>query len=164
MPKPYGLTQATDSRPLQPPIETSTVKGVISAIKSQIYKNKKNIPSSAVVSLPILVDSENQVLLSFFLYLSPGPLSDEKILPPFSQVEIFIGQPEDSIKFSSVEPKNLNLNVSPMTELGCVQRDLSYLSDEEEREKRYQRFHLEQQRFYSSVDALLNIYPKPIEA
>jgi hypothetical protein len=163
MPKPYGLRPATDPRPLQTPIDTSTTDGVVSAIESQRYKNSKDIPMSAALSLPVLVDRENQVLLSFFLYLNPGPFSNKKVLPPFSRVEVFVGQPEYSIKFSLVEPKDLNLNIPPMTELGCVQRDFSYLSDEEEREKRYQKFHLEIQRFYASVDVLLNVYPKPIE-
>lgn len=163
MPKPYGLRPATDPRPVQPPIDTSTTDGVVSAIKSQIYENKKTIPNSAVVSLPVLIDRGNQVLLSFFLYFIPGPFSNKKVLPPFSRVEVFIGQSENSIKFSFIEPKDLNLYVPPRTELGCVQRDLSYLSDEKEIKKRYQISHSETQKFHSSVDDLLKIYPKSIE-
>jgi hypothetical protein len=163
MSNPYGLRPAIDPRPPQPPIDTSNTNGVVSAIKSQLYKNKQAIPYSTVVSLPVLVDRGNQVFLSFFLYLTPGPLSNKKVLPPLSRVEVFIGQEENSIKFSLVEPKDLNLNVPPMTELGCVQRDLSYRSNEEESEKRYQIYHFERQKFYMSIDTLLRIYPKPTE-
>jgi hypothetical protein len=154
-----GLRAASESRPPSPPIDTNTTSGIVEAISSQRWENK--MPMSSSISLPVPELKEDKIILNFFLYLFPGPLNNKKILPPFSRVQVSLYQPEDTIEFVSIEPQALNINVSPMTELGSIQKDLPYTS-EEEIEKRVNEYLQKESIFHNAVDHLIKIYPKSI--
>lgn len=154
-----GLRSASESRPLSPPIDTSKTSGIVEAISTQRWQNK--MPMSSSISLPVPELKEDKIILNFFLYLFPGPLNNKKVLPPFSRVQVALCQPEDTIEFFSVEPQDLNINVFPMTELGSIQKDLPYTS-EEEVEKRVDEYLQKESIFHDAVDHLMKIYPKSI--
>jgi hypothetical protein len=161
MPNRFGLREAYESRPPLPSIDTSTTAGILKAVSNQRWQHK--MPMSSSISLPVPVQRGNKIVLSFFLYLWPSPLSDKKVLPPFARVEVAIGQVEETIEFIPIEPQDLNINVSPMTELGCVHRDLSYRLDEQKLKEREQGYRRLRDRFHESVDHILKIYPNSLE-
>jgi hypothetical protein len=161
MSKPFGLRSASEPRPPQPFIDTSTTAGAIKATSSQRWRNK--ITQHLSLSLPVPVQKDGKAALSFFLYLCPGSFSNKKILPPSYRAEVGMGEAEDTIEFVPIEPQALNINVSSMTEIGAVYRDSSYLQDEVEVKKRNQEHQQRKIRFYESIDKLLENYLKASE-
>jgi hypothetical protein len=157
------LRTAKEPRPPEPAIDTNTTAGVIEAINSQKYGCQNTIFSKAVISSPVPVKKGDKFLLSFFMYLKPGSFNNIKILPPICRIEVELGQAEDTIKFISIEPQELNINVSPMTELGSVFKSFPLSINEEDEDKKYQEFHQKKDRFNESMDDLMGIYPKPTE-
>jgi hypothetical protein len=158
MPNQFGLRGAHEPRPPVPPIDTNTTAGIFKAISNRRWQHK--MPMSSSISLPVPIRTEDGVIiLSFFLYLCSGPANDKKILPPFCRTGVYFGQAEETIEFIPIEPQDLDINISPVTELGCIHRDLSHRLDEGESKKRYQENHEQRNKFYEAVDYLAKIYP-----
>lgn len=158
------LCAASEPRPSEPIINTNTTAGVVEAVNSQKYGCQKTILSNTVTSSPVLVIKEDKVILTFFLYLKSGSFDNKKVFPPLCRSEVALGQAENTIKFISIEPQDLNINVSPMTELGSICKASSLSISEEEEEENYKEYHLQKNKFYESIDNLMTIYPKPTES
>jgi hypothetical protein len=160
MPDRARLIAANEPRPSRPSIDTSTTAGILEAISAQ--SAAKKLPMSAIISSPVPVKSGDEIHLNFFLYFKSGPFDNKKILPPFSRTQIAFGQSEDTIEFIAVEPKDLNLNVLPKTELGDIRKNSSS-NLEEDIKKKVDKYLQKEAEFHKSVDHLVKVYPKSVE-
>jgi hypothetical protein len=160
MPNRSRLIAASEPRPSRPLIDTNTTAGILKAISAQ--SAIKKLPMSAIISSPVPAQSEGEIYLEFFLYFKSGPFNNKKVLPPFSRVQVALGQAEDMLEFVSIKPQDLNLNVEPKTELGCIRKAFSSTS-EEEINKKVDEYLQKENEFFKSIDHLIKIYLKPIE-
>jgi hypothetical protein len=126
---------------------------IIKTIKSHPYRINE-IGLGAILSLPVLIELNGDILLSFFLYSIPGSINNKVINSPFYRV-LSATKTLDQINFIKLQSQDDSLGFLPGISLGSVEIKINNFKKESPRAI--------EERLYEVVDQLRQIYPKPYE-